>query len=503
MSANRKKAGKASGIGQLIIPLTALTILLLFNLFRDPGFFAIRMAVSNSGNQVLSGNIISIIDSASALAIISMGMTLVTAACGGQDISVGAVGAIAGSFFVKAANQGGEITGLSVALGIILCILGTIAFMLFNGTLVAVFNIQPMIATLILFSCGRSIAYWINGSATPQLNSPIIQAMGMTIPGIPIPTPIFAVVVMALLLTLLFRVTNLRLYTQSVGINQGAARLNGINPTAVKLLSFVILGVCVAVAAVIGVSRLGQLNHKTLLVDIEMDAILAVAIGGNNLGGGRFRILGSVLGAYIIQMLTTTLYAMSVSPVNVKAYKAIVIIIIVVAGSPVIKNRISSLIHRARATRNAPAAGREAVIHAERNHAFRTEKNQGDDLGSSCLSFSDCYHLLFDVFHLYAFHRILGRAESGPGIRRTEKLSKTVRRQGVLEVPGEHASLSGDYLRGPERPGVYFCRDSAQRRQTADTVQMHHFYSDHSGTCHHGSGFPAAFFSPGPAAADF
>ena len=357
MSAAKTKRS-AGGIGQLMIPLVALGILVLFNLIRDPGFFSIEMAINNDGNQVLSGNLISIIDSASALAIISMGMTLVTAACGGQDISVGAVGTIAGAFFVKVANTDAGITGTSFVLGVIVCILGTIAFMMFNGTLVSVFRIQPMIATLILFSCGRSIAYWINGSATPQLVSPIIQAVGKTIPGIPIPTPVFLVILMAILLMLVFKFTNLRLYTQSVGVNQGAARLNGINPTIIKLLSFVILGVCVAVAAVIGVSRLHQLNHKTLLVDIEMDAILAVAIGGNNLGGGKFRLLGSVLGAYIIQMLTTTLYAMSVSPENVKAYKAIVIIIIVVAGSPVIKSRITTLINRIKAGKLPAAAGR-------------------------------------------------------------------------------------------------------------------------------------------------
>ena len=358
MIVKTKDLKKKSSLGQLMIPLIALGILILFNLLRDPGFFSIEMATNNDGNQVLSGNLISIIDSASALAIISMGMTLVTAACGGQDISVGAVGAIAGAFFVKVANTDAGITGGSFALGVIVCILGTIAFMMFNGALVSVFRIQPMIATLILFSCGRSIAYWINGSATPQLVSPIIQAVGKTIPGIPIPTPVFFVILVAILLSLVFKFTNLRLYTQSVGINQGAARLNGINPVTIKLLSFVILGVCVAVAAVIGVSRLHQLNHKTLLVDIEMDAILAVAIGGNNLGGGKFRLLGSVLGAYIIQMLTTTLYAMSVSPENVKAYKAIVIIIIVVAGSPVIKSWISSLVSKAKASRRVSAAGR-------------------------------------------------------------------------------------------------------------------------------------------------
>ena len=91
------KTKKASSLGQLIIPLVALGLLLLFNLIRDPGFYNISVATNNAGNPVLSGNIISIIDSASELAIIAMGMTLVTAACGGQDISVGAVGASATS----------------------------------------------------------------------------------------------------------------------------------------------------------------------------------------------------------------------------------------------------------------------------------------------------------------------------------------------------------------------------------------------------------------------
>ena len=353
------KVRKTSGLGQLIIPLVALGILLLFNLIRDPGFYSISMAVNNSGNRVLSGNLISIIDSASELAIISMGMTLVTAACGGQDISVGAVGAIAGAIFVKVVLGFESITFGVFVLGLLACCLGTVLFKMFNGTLVAVFKIQPMIATLILYSCGRSIAYWINGDATPQIGSPVISAVGMTIPGIPIPTPVFAVILMGLLLMLVFRLTNTRLYTQAVGINEGAARLNGINPVAIKLLSFGLLGICVAVAAVIGVARLGNLSHKTLLVDIEMDAILAVAIGGNNLGGGRFRLSGSILGAYIIQMLTTTLYAMNVATVNVKAYKAIVIIIIVVAGSPVVKAKLASLWNRMR--NGERALGKEAV----------------------------------------------------------------------------------------------------------------------------------------------
>ncbi len=356
---------KKHDISQLIIPLAALGILILFNLIRgisigNLSFFSITTRINNDGNTVLSGNLISIIDDASALAIIAMGMTLVTAACGGQDISVGAVGAISGAVFVKVLDAFGlnNISVLSIVAGLLAAIAVTIIFTLFNGTLVAVFKIQPMIATLILFSCGRSIAYMITGSATPQLNDKLINAIGKTIPGIPIPTPIFLVVIMALILGLVFKTTNLRLYTQTVGINQGAARLNGINPTVIKLLSFVLLGVCVSLASMIQVCRLNQLSHKTLMDAIEMDAILAVAIGGNSLGGGKFRLIGSVLGAYIILMLTNTLNDMSVKPESIKAYKAIVIIIIVIAGSPAVKEKISAFWKKIHDSSRRAVAGR-------------------------------------------------------------------------------------------------------------------------------------------------
>ena len=152
-----------------------------------------------------------------------------------------------------------------------------------------------------------------------------------------------ATTVVAVILGLIFRFTTLGLYTQTVGINQRAARLNGISPTLIKLVSFLVLGVCCAVAGCISVSRLSLINHETMLLEIEMDAILAVAIGGNALGGGKFKVSSSVLGAYAIQALTITLYAMKVPSTDVKAYKAIVIILIVVIGSPVVKAYFSRL----------------------------------------------------------------------------------------------------------------------------------------------------------------
>ncbi len=341
----------SGGLGQLAIPIIAICLLVIFNLIRDPGFFGIGIMHNNDGNVVLAGNLISIINGASELAVLAMGMTLVTAACGGQDISVGAAAAIAGSVFVKVLKSSSSINGGKVLLAFVCACVVAMIFGTFNGTLVAVFKIQPMIATLILFTCGRSIAYWINGGATPTISNPIITAIGGFIPGIPVPTPVLIVAAVGILFRLFFHFTSLELFTQSVGINGSAARLNGINSTFIKLLSFIILGVCVAIAGTIGVSRLGLINHETLLLDIEMDTILAVAIGGNNLGGGRFKISGSIIGAYVIQMLTITLYAMKVSSTDVKAYKAIVIVLLVVIGSPVVKARFGKLMGRLRAGR--------------------------------------------------------------------------------------------------------------------------------------------------------
>ena len=334
---SQKKSVFWTNNSQLLIPIIAILLLVIFNLFRDPSFFSVGVTMNNNGDPVLQGNLISILNGASELVILSMGMTLVTAASGGQDISVGALAAIAGSVFVKVLKSG-SITPGTVLLAFLLCCGAAMLFGAFNGTLVSVFSIQPMIATLILFTCGRSIAYWINGGATPTISNPIITAIGSFIPGIPIPTPILIVILVGILFALLFRFTTISMYIQSVGINQAAARLNGINAVGIKLLSFILLGACCAVAGTIGVSRLGLINHETLLINIEMDAILAVAIGGNSLGGGKFKMIGSVLGAYAIQALTITLYAMKVPSTDVKAYKAIVIILLVVMGSPVVKD---------------------------------------------------------------------------------------------------------------------------------------------------------------------
>lgn len=300
---------------QIFIPIAALLILAVFNLIVDPSFYEITFSSNSAGDLVLSGNMISILDYGSELAILAIGMTLVTAACGGQDISVGAAVAISGSVVLRVlcgGNSRPETMQAPIIVAFLVSCVVAMLFGAFNGTLVAYFKIQPMVATLILFTAGRSIAAWINNNELPIISDPSFSYFGGFIPGIPIPTPFFIALICIVLAILVLRFTNLGLYTQAVGINESSSRLNGLNPAFIKFLTFVILGLCVAVVGLIKVSRLSSINYSVIAKDIEMDAILAVALGGNALSGGKFNLGASILGAYVIQFLTTTLYKVKV-----------------------------------------------------------------------------------------------------------------------------------------------------------------------------------------------
>ena len=309
---------------QILIPIVALVLLAVFNLIADPSFYKITLDVNSAGNHVLSGYLITILDYGSELAILAIGMTLVTAA------------PIIVAFLVS-------------------CVVAML-FGAFNGILVAGFKIQPMVATLILYTAGRSIAAWINNNELPVISDPSFGYFGGFIPGIPIPTPFFIAVACMIVMGLVMKFTSLGLYTQAVGINESSSRLNGLNPAFIKFLSFVILGLCVAVAALIKVSRISTINYSVIAKDIEMDAILAVALGGNSLSGGKFNLPASILGAYVIQFLTTTLYKFNVKSEAISAYKAIVVIILVVISAPVVREKFASFSQKMK-VRNAKEVG--------------------------------------------------------------------------------------------------------------------------------------------------
>lgn len=331
---------------QIWIPIIALIALGIFNFIKDPAFFEITLGHNAAGFPVLSGYLITILDFGSELAILAMGMTLVTAASGGQDISVGAGIAVAGSVILRVLCGPTARAEELQAPVIVAFLVGCVAAMLvgaFNGVLVAFFKIPPMVATLIMFTAGRSIAAWVNNNVLPVVYDPSFKIFGEFIPGIPIPTPVFIMLGCCIIMGLLLRFTTLGLYTQAVGINESSAKLNGLNPKLVKFMTFVILGVCVAIVGLIKVSRISTINYSVVAKDIEMDAILAVALGGNALSGGKFNMTASILGAYVIQALTTTLYKMQVSSDALPAYKAVVVIILVVFSAPTVRNGISHM----------------------------------------------------------------------------------------------------------------------------------------------------------------
>ena len=254
--------------------------------------------------------------------------------------------AIAGSVILRVlcgSNSRPETLRTSVLVAFLVACLVSMLFGAFNGVLVAYFKIQPMVATLILYTAGRSIAAWINNNELPLISDPSFGYYGGFLPGIPIPTPFFIAAACVIIIALVLKFTNLGLYTQAVGINEKSSRLNGINPTFIKFLSFVILGLCVAVVGLIKVSRLSTINYSVIAKDIEMDAILAVALGGNSLSGGKFNMAASILGAYVIQFLTTTLYKFDVQSDALPAYKAVVVILLVVLSAPAVREKLAGL----------------------------------------------------------------------------------------------------------------------------------------------------------------
>ena len=350
---------------QLFIPLVALVLLVVFNLVTDPGFFKIALEPNSSGDMVLSGNRITMIGYASELVILAIGMTLVTSASGGQDISVGATIAIAGSTILRIVKtqspdiSGGQFAGIIIG-SFLLCVIVSALFGAFNGALVAFFKIQPMVATLILFTAGRSIAAWINNNDNISINDKRFGYFGNFIPGIPVPTPVFITIICLIVIALVLKFTNLRLYAQSVGINASSSRLNGINPKMIKLLTFVILGVCVAVCGFIKVSRTSSITYSVIANNIEMDAILAVALGGNSLGGGKFNLTASVIGAYVIQFLTTTLYKFKeIDSSSISAYKAVVVILLIIISSPFVRKLFDDFKNKREAAKAEAAVRKE------------------------------------------------------------------------------------------------------------------------------------------------
>jgi galactofuranose transport system permease protein len=334
MSVNRPSAAQAHTPSILrlgafarhraVWPLTVLAVILLFDAFFAPGFFRMRVVEGR-----LFGSLVDIVYRATPIAIVALGMAVVIGTKG-IDLSVGAVIAIVSAVIAWRIHEGDPhavILVLALATGL-LC-------GLWNGLLVAVLDIQPIVATLILMVSGRGIGLMINliyGGTNPSFTSALLQGLSTGHVGL-IPTRLVVGAAIFAALWLLLRRTALGLFVEAVGGNARAADLSGISTRLVKLAAYLICGLTAAAAGVIIASDTHTSDPVSVGLYIELDAILAVVIGGGSLAGGRIYLGMTVVGTLVIQALTTSILVTGVPPEYNLVVKAVVVLVVLLLQS--------------------------------------------------------------------------------------------------------------------------------------------------------------------------
>ncbi|EUL43354.1 inner membrane ABC transporter permease YtfT [Klebsiella aerogenes] len=306
------------GMPQII----ALLLVLAVDSLVAPHFFQVLLQDGR-----LFGSPIDILNRAAPVALLAIGMTLVIAT-GGIDLSVGAVMAIAGA---TAASM--TVAGHSLPV-VLLAALGAGALAgLWNGILVAVLKIQPFVATLILMVAGRGVAQLITSGQIVTFDSPALSWLGSG-SLLLLPTPVIIAVATLLLFWLFTRKTALGMFIEAVGINIRAAKNAGVNTRIVVMLAYVLSGICAAIAGIIVAADIRGADANNAGLWLELDAILAVVIGGGSLMGGRFNLLLSVVGALIIQGMNTGILLSGFPPELNQVVKAVVVLCVLVVQSP-------------------------------------------------------------------------------------------------------------------------------------------------------------------------
>jgi galactofuranose transport system permease protein len=331
---------------RLVWPLLSIGALLVTNLFVSSGFFSIEMRGGH-----LYGSLIDILSFGAPLMLVALGMTLVIAT-GGIDLSVGAVAAISGAcaclIISHAANQNSVRTVLvavAAALGL------SILLGLWNGILVAVIGVQPIIATLILLVAGRGIAQLITSGQNLTINSTPYERIGAGYL-FTLPFSIFIVAGVFAATALVSRRTALGMLIEAVGGNREASRLAGIRSRGLIMLAYAFSGLCAGIAGLMISSIVSSADGNNAGLWIELDAILAVVIGGTALAGGRFFLAGTIVGAVLIQTLVTTIYSIGIPPETNLLFKALVVTIVCLIQSPAFREKA---FHRRRRPRLAKA----------------------------------------------------------------------------------------------------------------------------------------------------
>jgi len=313
---------------KLVWPLAALAALLLFNFIFTPNFINVEIK-----DDHLYGNLLDILKNAAPIMLLSIGLTLVIATRG-IDISVGSVVAISAA--TVAVLIGGDYAGAAkIPMG--WAMLGAVAVAvvagLWNGMLVSRVGMQPIIATLILFVAGRGVAMVLTDAQIVYLyHKPFfVVASGFFLM---LPVPIFIVAAVLAVTALVTRRTAVGLFIEAVGVNPKATRFSGISAKNILLAVYAFSGFCAGIAGLIVASNVKSADGNNAGNLFELDAILAVVLGGTSLNGGKFSLIGSIIGALIIQTLTTTIYAFNVAPEISQVVKAIVVFLICLIQSP-------------------------------------------------------------------------------------------------------------------------------------------------------------------------
>lgn len=322
----------------LFWPLILLGALLLFNLIYDPSFFRLQIR-----EGALYGSLIDILNFGAPIMLVAIGMTLVIATKG-VDLSVGSVVAIAGATACLTISKGADQNNMGlVVTAILLALLFAALLGLWNGLLVAAVRMQPFVATLILMVSGRGIAQLMTDGQIITIQSPRYNVLGSgSLLGLPV--SVYIVALVFLIAVLLTRKTALGMFIESVGCNTTASRLSGVRSFTVLLMVYTFSGLCAGIAGLILSSNVSSADGNNAGLWYELDAILAVVIGGTSMSGGRFYLVGTLVGALIIQTLTTTIYMTGVPPETILVVKAIVVFVVCLVQSESFRRKITSII---------------------------------------------------------------------------------------------------------------------------------------------------------------
>jgi simple sugar transport system permease protein len=323
---------------RLFWPLMALCLIVIFNIIFVNDFLKIEYK-----DGYLFGRIIDILNRAAPLMIMAVGMTLVIAT-GGTDLSVGTVAAISGA--AVCVVLGGNFNGVPNYPFIIAIVVALVAATIagaWNGFLVAKLGIQPVVATLILYVAGRGIAQMITSGQIVTVYYKPFAYLGGFLPGLPIPFSIVIFAAVLVLTVIVIKKTALGLLIESIGVNSTGSKFSGINVVKIKFLVYAFCGFCAGISGLIISSMIKAADGNNAGDAYELDAILSVALGGNSTCGGRFSIGASLIGALIVQSITTTLYALGVSSQVLPLIKAIVVIIICLIQSADFRNKALGL----------------------------------------------------------------------------------------------------------------------------------------------------------------